>query len=347
MINSELSHITSIALHRVGNKLNEEGIQFSKELLETNDEINEILLSYFLTPFKINEFYNFICDNDFSDHEMFKFVSEIFDNPQLMHDRSVDIAKRLYECSVHPKIKKGEFCVAYIKDCIIEDETVDALGLFKSEIKEKYLKVVTNEEGFEIYSDDGINVNKLDKGCLIFNTEKEKGFKIMIVDNINRGDEARYWKDDFLKVEQRKDDFYHTQNIMSMCKSFFTEYLPEEHHAEKADQADLLNKSVKFLKEKESFNLDEFANEVIEKPGLIKDFKKYKSDFETNFDVELPENFHISEPVIKKNSKVFKSVIKLDKNFHIYIHGKREYIMKGYDEKSGLHFYQLFYKEEL
>ena len=40
------------------------------------------------------------------------------------------------------------------------------------------------------------------------------------------------------------------------------------------------------------------------------------------------------------------SVLKLDKNFHVYIHGKREYIEKGFDEEKGMHFYQLFFEEE-
>ncbi|MDR0687903.1 MAG: nucleoid-associated protein, partial [Prevotellaceae bacterium] len=59
-----------------------------------------------------------------------------------------------------------------------------------------------------------------------------------------------------------------------------------------------------------------------------------------------PERFGISEAAVKRQARVLKSVIKLDKNFHIYVHGRREYITRGYDEKTGLHFYQLFFREE-
>ena len=38
--------------------------------------------------------------------------------------------------------------------------------------------------------------------------------------------------------------------------------------------------------------------------------------------------------------------LKLDKNFHIYIHGNRELIEKGYDEARGEHFYKIYFKEE-
>ena len=41
-----------------------------------------------------------------------------------------------------------------------------------------------------------------------------------------------------------------------------------------------------------------------------------------------------------------KSVIKLDKNFHIYIHGERQMVEKGFDEVKQLNFYKLFFKEE-
>ena len=49
---------------------------------------------------------------------------------------------------------------------------------------------------------------------------------------------------------------------------------------------------------------------------------------------------------MKKSSRSMKSVIRLDKNFHIYIHGGEGLIKKGYDEKTGMAFYQLYFKEE-
>ena len=49
---------------------------------------------------------------------------------------------------------------------------------------------------------------------------------------------------------------------------------------------------------------------------------------------------------MKHYTRVFRDVIKLDKNFHIYVHGDNQYIKKGYDEVTGTHYYQLFFKEE-
>ena len=42
----------------------------------------------------------------------------------------------------------------------------------------------------------------------------------------------------------------------------------------------------------------------------------------------------------------YKKVIKLDDNFHIYVHGRRELIERGYDEEKGQTFYKIFFDQE-
>jgi hypothetical protein len=48
---------------------------------------------------------------------------------------------------------------------------------------------------------------------------------------------------------------------------------------------------------------------------------------------------------VKKQERIFKSVLKLDKNFHIYIHGDRELIEQGMDA-DGRKFYKIYFEEE-
>jgi hypothetical protein len=131
-----------------------------------------------------------------------------------------------------------------------------------------------------------------------------------------------------------------------MCKSFVVEKFPEQFDVSKADQADLLNKSVKFFKDNNNFDFDDFASEVIQAPDVIHSFNSYKTEFEVDNNLKLNNNFEISDAAVKKQSKVFKSVIKLDKNFHIYVHGDHQQIVKGFDPVTGMNFYQLFFKEE-
>jgi len=337
--------IRSLCLHEVGNKIADERYILSSKIIEVEKNLKDLLTHYFVSSFKSQEYFNFHHESDLKYNEVYGFVSEIFDNPETLFEQSVNLAKHLYEQSVHPKIKGGEFYTVYFKDCIVDGITTDAVGLFKSENKDTFLKVYPSGDGFEIESEKGVNINKLDKGCLIFNTEKENGYIVAVVDNTNKGAEAQYWINDFLHVRPRKDEYYNTQNILSLCKNFVTKELSQQGDVSKADQVDFLNKSVQFFKEKESFDMVEFVNEVIEKPTLIESFNNYKKDFQKDREIDLSDNFVISESAVKKQARSIKSIIKLDKNFHIYVHGHRELIEQGVDE-AGRKFYKIYYSEE-
>ncbi len=345
LVTSEVQ-LESIILHKVGNKSREEGLKLSKGELKLDGFVKELLMKYFLSPFKQDEYFNLHHESDINLNEVFSFCAAIFDNPETFRENSVNLAKHLYEQSNHPKIKEGEFYVTYMKDLVVHGEAVDAIGLFKSESRETYLKVYPNGDNFDIDSEDGVNINKLDKGALIFNTDRDKGFMVATVDNLNKGNEAQYWREEFLRLKSREDIYFHTSNMINLCKNFVEEHLPEQFEMNRADQADLLNKSASYLREKESFNIKEFQQEVIAHPDLIESFQEYKTQYASNNDVPIYDEFDISATAVKKQSKIMKSVIKLDKNFHIYVHGQASQIVKGYDDAKGMHFYQLFFNEE-
>jgi len=344
---SSLSHLS---IHHVGNPLQDERYALSDNPISLADEtLKGILNLYFSSPFgKINEIYHLYHPNDdLNLNEVYHFAESIFDNPNAFHENSKQLAKHLYNVSNHPKIKAGELYVAYFKDVQVEGELWDAIGLFKSETKETYLKVYPEKHGFGLsYEQEAININKLDKGCLIFNTEKENGYKVAVIDNTNRGQEAIYWKDEFLKLKIRNDNYHQTNNVLGVYKNFVTKNIDTEFEVSKADKIDLLNRSMKYFKEKESFDLDEFNNEVIVNEQGIASFLNYKKGFEDEFETPIPDSFDISAAAVKKQSRVYKSVLKLDKNFHIYIHGNKELIEKGFDEDKHMNYYKVYFKEE-
>lgn len=346
MLKFEQIIIENLSISYVGNKSHEELLLCSEKIVEPNEALSGVLMKYFLSPFKSDEFYNFHHESDLKLNEVFTYASEIFDNPESLHSQSVNLARHLYEQSTHPKIKAGEFYVVYFNDCIIDGKTTDAVGLFKSENKDTFLKVEQTKENFEINFDDGININKLDKGCLIFNIEKEKGFVVAIVDNAGKGSEAQYWKDDFLHIRPRSDNYHDTKNILTLCKNFVVKKLPNEFEVSKAEQADLLNKSVQYFKENESFGMDDFTRDVMQDPEVINSFNNYREQFTEDYDIPISNEFEISPQAVKKQQRVFKSVIKLDKNFHIYVHGKKELIEKGFDNEKGMSYYKVYFKEE-
>jgi hypothetical protein len=346
-MDSETIKLTELCIHKVGNKLNDHFIYFSKSPHDIkNAELNEILKKYLTSSFNSEEYFHLYHDTDLKLNEVYAYVSSIFDQKENLFDQSINLARHLYEKSTHPKVKGGEFYVTYFQDCVVEGEMTDAVGLFKSENKDTFLKVIQKTDNYEIESEEGINIHKLDKGCIIFNKEKEKGYIVAIVDNVNKGYEAQYWKDEFLHVLPRNDNYHNTQNLLSLCKNFVVDKLPDEFEVSRADQADLLNKSVKFFKEKDSFSMDEFTHEVIGQPDMIKSFGDFRKEFEDERQLIIVDEFGISNQALKKQQRIFKSVIKLDKNFHIYIHGNRELIEKGFDESTGMNFYKVYFKEE-
>ncbi|HEY8400997.1 MAG TPA: nucleoid-associated protein [Cytophagaceae bacterium] len=339
-------NLKTLVVHSVGNKVQEEGMKLSKAPIQVEEEINTLLLKYFLSPFKSEVYYTFFHDADLNLNELFNYSCKIFSDPECFFLQSINITKHLYDSSDHHNIKGGEFYLTYMENCILDGEYVDAIGLFKSENKDTYLKVYQKTDNFDIEADHGININKLDKGCIIFNTETEKGYKVLIVDSTNKSNEAQYWKNDFLKVKPREDSYFHTQNYLHLCKDFCDEVLTKRNEVEKADKIMIMNRSLNYFQEKETFNIKEFENEVMEGPELIQAFQTFKNDYIARNNLNTYEEFDISESAVKSSKKIFKSILKLDKNFHIYIHGNRDMIVKGFDEERGLNYYQLFFKEE-
>ncbi|MDX5423527.1 MAG: nucleoid-associated protein, partial [Hymenobacteraceae bacterium] len=144
--------LKQLAVHRVGNKAKEEGVIASKEPVDLRDEqLSDLLQNYFLSPFKQEEFFRFTHTSDIALNEMFAYSALIFNEPGSFHEYSVHILNHLYEQSDHPKVKSGELYVVHFAGCVMGDEIVDAIGIFKSENKDTFL---TFQD-----SDDDLNVN--------------------------------------------------------------------------------------------------------------------------------------------------------------------------------------------
>ena len=148
-----------------------------------------------------------------------------------------------------------------------------------------------------------------------------------------------------MKLRIRNDSFNQTSNTLSIYKNFITQKLDDEFELDKTDKIDLLNKSIKYFKENDTFNLDEFGDEVLGNPKAIESFKSYKEQYEMDHETEIGSTFDISGAAVKKQSRVYKSVLKLDRNFHIYIHGDKNLIEKGFDDDKAMNYYKVYFKE--
>lgn len=344
-IDFEDINLRHLITHLVGNKGREEDILVSSEESTIDDETRELLIKYFLQPIKTEEFYSFTHTLKLEMNEVYTVVQEIFDNPEEFVELSKNLAKLLYEQSLHPNIKEGKLNIAHFAHARFNEAVVDAIGIFKSENDVPFLKMVQGDDNFEIKHEYGFDTKGIDKGCIILNTYEEDGYRLLIIDNKNKAIEAQYWRDDFLQVKPVSNEFHQTNQFMNITKNYLTKEITKEFEVPKTEQIDLLNRSVEYFKEKESFDKESFNTEVLQDENLIRSFQGYSDSFTEEHDIQLSDNFEISNTAVKKQARVFKSVLKLDKNFHIYIHGNKNLIEQGVDDQ-GRKFYKIFYEEE-
>lgn len=347
MINFENCEITNIVIHHVGNKYEGGELTVSDGcFLPEDPDVIGILKNYFLSSFKKDAFYNFIpYAGDLMNNPVYAAASSVFSDAGAFYEQSVRIAGHLFEQSNNPNIKSGELYVVYFRNCNIEEGVCDAVGVFKSETKDTFLKIILNQNVYQLERESGINIRKLDKACLIFNTNVENGYKVSILDKTNLK-EAVYWTTDFLGLQPANDSYFQTANYLSLCKDFVKDIYNKENDVPRADQIDMLNRSLNFFKEAEVFSEDRFKEEVVREPEVIDAFENFKKQYEQEKEVPLSDSFAVSDFAVKDEKKYFRHVLKLDKNFHVYIHGQRKYIEKGYDTARDMNYYKLYFRDE-
>lgn len=329
----------------MGNKNNDEGVILSDITTNLTPELRIALIKYFLQSFDgKEEAWNFTHEDDVRFNEISSYATEMFEGADFV-DVSKKVARHLYESSVHPNIKGGELFVVNLSNVVYEGKSVAALGLFKSETKDTFLRFVSKNNNLEVENEIGANVNRLDKGCIILNHTDEKGYYVFTLDSSNRTD-AKYWTGDFLGITPRQNEFTYTKDVLSMTKDFVAKVLPSEYPVSKAEQVELLNKSVNYFKGNESFSMQSYEEQVLGDEKLIDSFHRHKEAYEQEREVELKDDFAISDNAVKKQERRMKSVIKLDKNFHIYVHGGEQLIEQSYDEERGMKCYKLYFREE-
>lgn len=338
--------IEGLALHLVGNKAREEGFKTARELLTFDHEDDRfLLLDYFLSSFKMEETYRFDHESSLEMNEVFMYCSYIFDDPAALYEQSVNILKQLYEKSGHPNVKGGELYVAFFRDVLVEDELVEAVGIFKSERKDTFVQLQAEDDQFHLGFYQGTNLSKLDKGALILNAYKEEGYRVLCVDL--KSADARYWRDEFLMLTQIQDNAFHTKNYLSICKDFVEEIYAKE--ATKKEQVDFVNKSLEYFNTHESFDFNEFKTEVTGgDEAKAQRFDTYVKTYREEAGLEAEDQFFIAPKAVKQMKRKLNNIIKLDTQVEIRLAGTggEEFVERGYDEERNMHFYKVFFNQE-
>ncbi len=338
------SRLSQLVVHYVGNKLKDEGLQLSQQQSGIDEPTLAIIWQYVFSAFKSPNFFHFTHAAELERNDVYAIARNVFQQPERFLEKSQQLAKLLFDASQHPQVKSGELLVMYFDNLKFGALSAPAIGLFKSEQKQPFLFTEEQEQVIDLFSYRGISPTKVDKAALIFNTEEEEGYQVLCVDNLNKGEATKFWFDDFLKVKIKSTEFSQTTALIAATKGFIDQDLKTDETLESTAVMSFLERSKNYLSEEESYKADEYGLEVFEDAGVANRFREYVRA-QDHDDLKLDEDFTISGEAVKKKQTVFKSVLKLDKNFHVYIHGNRQMIEKGTDEQ-GRKFYKLFYEEE-
>lgn len=349
MINLYASQIDSVSLHRVGNKHRGESLFLSESPCILNDEQSGLLKEYFLKSFREKEenYYCFSHEASLEFHPVFEAAAAIFNDPTELHKQSQELARHLYAKSNHPHIKNGECYVTYLTDVMLDNERTQAVGIFKSEVKQDFLQFEEKGPNLDMLVQQGVNLHKLDKGCLIFNRGKEEGYRILSIDS-NRYD-AKYWIEDFLGLVPLADDNFYTKNYLKFCQGFAKDVVLQAE--DKQQEVLFMNRAVNHFAKNDDFEESQFLNEVLENPELIPEFKHYKTEKGPKYSIEDVSNFPIANKAVSDTRKKIRNVIDLDTNIQIKLNfinpeSAEKFVEKGWDEERQMYYYLVYFNKE-
>ncbi len=343
---------TKVVLAKIGNPQREEPLQTSKEVFEIAENDQEALTSIFLKPYKNLIAHRFTHHTSLDQHEMCNCAKAVFAEDGALLERGIEIAKRLYAKSNHPNIKSGDLCVALLKEIHIEGELVKGLCILKSDSVTPFLTITTRNGDLRLATEQGINPDKIDKGCLILDYWQEKGYYILTFDR--SGGDTRFWVREFLGVEAVPDAAFLTNAYAKMAVAF----LEEQHVTTGADDdtppwesAAAAKDALDYFEGREKFELKEFEQEVLKSPDTIARFGEHRARAEDEQGQPLETSFEISRKDLAKAKKRIAAVLKLDTGVEIHIKpGAAEsnpLLERGFDDQKGMKFVKVYYNKDL
>jgi len=342
------TRLSRFAATWVGNKNRYEGVVIPKQtLMPVHDVAEEMLITSFLKPFeKTEEFFYFFHEEDVSQHPVYQACMAVFQDPETLSEQAIQLTQMLYAFCENTKVQGGEFFLAYFDDLMLQGEPTSAIGLWKVENKDSFFKTERTAESFALNIIEGIPSGKPQVAAIIFNLDEAEGFRICAVDSVTKKDERSFWKDEFLRLRPIEDNYFNTRHHISLASEFISQKAPVKFGLDRTGTIDLLNRSGEYFKENDMFEVDDFTQQLFPEEAQQEAFKEFREEYAKAYAVPLEDKFDISGQAVKRDFKVFKSVLKLDKNFHIYVHGRRDLIERGFDEDKGKKYYKVWFENE-
>ena len=240
-------------------------------------------------------------------------------------------------------------CIAHLKEVHIEGELVQGLCILKSESVVPFLSITTRDGDLQLSTEQGINPDKIDKGCLILDYCADRGYYVLTFDR--SGGDTRFWVREFLGVEAVPDSAFLTNAYAKMAVSF----LEEENQAAPDDPpwqtCTVAKDALDYFEERERFDLQEFSDEVLKTPEAVARFDDYRARMEAEQGQPLETSFEISKKDVTKAKKRLQAVLKLDTGVEIHvkpgISDADPVLERGFDDSKGMRFIKIYFNKDL
>ncbi|WP_166442563.1 nucleoid-associated protein [Phragmitibacter flavus] len=344
---------TGLVLAKIGNPQRDEPLLTSRDVFKVDEADQATLTTIFVKPFRNLVGHRFSHHSSLEQHEMNTLAKAIFTSEDGLGllEKGCDIAKRLYSKSNHPNIKAGDLCISLIKDIEFDGKMTKGLCILKSESVTPFLSISTRNGDLQLHTEQGINPEKIDKGCLIIDVHSDQGYYVLTFDRTSG--ESRFWVRDFLGVKVVTDASYLTKSYADMAVSFLEQETPkEDDNSPPWETCVAAREALEFFEGRESFDLGEFEQQVLKSPEVVAKFTEHRNKIEEESGQPLEKNFEISKKDISKAKKKIGAIMKLDNG--VEIHLKSNFLLepsnptieRGFDDEKKMKFVKVYYHQE-
>lgn len=335
----KVKEIKMATIQVVGNKTRGEGLSAATTLADVSDS-RDFMTKLIEKSFLMDDLKCFSYVESVELNPVYQFVSKIFNDNEAFLKQSVNIATFLYDQSLHPNIRNGELYVL-LAQCEYKKQLVDAVAILKSEKKDPFL--ATDNDGLEITARTmyGTGLKGLDKGCLVLNMERENGYVVGTVDNVNNGTDAQYWTDNFLHVTNCDDDYHQTAKLTEMLTDY-SKIVKEESVMEGAIVA---KRAVELLKTDEVVRVDELADKLFDTDEQKRDFEDFRRSYEEE-NGGFAEEVTVIAKAASRKPVTRMNVLRLGNDFEVKVLNPNAEIEKGVDKASGKEYYTLYFDKD-
>jgi len=305
---------------------------------ETDDWTGQLFNYYFLSHFSDNQRGNLDVNHD--GYEELKAALDAFFQESELSRIHAFLTNKWHDATGMCDEDAVWFTAAW-DSFRIEDYEGPALGFYFGRDKGNFLGFSSGEP--VVFQ--GLPLKKPEYACLIL-PDPADGYQLYILEPAKAEGSRTAWSLHLFPFFQLTDDAFHAKQFFKMVKNFSEEVLVKEQHQPREKQISFLSESLDFAKENHGISIPDFNNEVLREASVIDAFENYQEKYSGEKHWNPPDQFAMTEKMQDQAKKFVRSVIKLDKNFHLYVHGRRDRIEQGFDQEKKMKYYKLWYESE-